>query len=68
MINSLFPVMNMVDATNKRKMVNAMGARGHSGAVLYFMGHLGCARGGMRVVLWGCFKRSPPASQDRPEA
>ena len=41
-----FPVMDMVDATNKRKMVNAMGTRGHSGPVLYFMGHLGSARGG----------------------
>ena len=48
----------MVDATNKRQKVSVMGAVGHSGPLLYFMGHLR-EPGGMSVVLWGCFNAGP---------
>ena len=57
----------MVDATNKRQKVIVMGAVGHSGPLLYFMGHLREARGDEGCVM-GLFQRWPGASQDSPEA
>ena len=38
-----------------------MGAVGHSGPLLYFMGHLG-GPGGMRVVLWALSTLAPGKS------
>ena len=52
--------MNMVDATNKRKKVRAMGRQGAFRASFVFYGAFGVRPGGMRGLCYGAVSNGGP--------